>query len=81
MSILHMGGYQNDGPFWGPLNNRCRIRLRNQKETRSLITTCMDLPSLILPVADMAKAQLVGVVLLVDLDHPLLVSLVSAGCC
>ena len=26
-----MGGCQNYGPFWGPLNNRCRIILRTQK--------------------------------------------------
>ena len=35
----HMGGCQNYGPFWGPLNNRCRIILRTQQGTLILTTT------------------------------------------
>ena len=34
-----MGGYQNDGPLFGPLNTRCRIKSRTQKGTLILITT------------------------------------------
>ena len=30
---------QNDGPFWGTLNNRCRIIIRTQKGTIILTTT------------------------------------------
>ena len=26
-----MGGYQNDGPLWGPLGSRCRIIFRTAK--------------------------------------------------
>ena len=50
-----MGGYQNYGPFVGPLNTRCRIIPRTQKGTTILIAThmyiCMymygELPGLI----------------------------------
>ena len=34
-----MGGCQNYGPILGPLNARCRIILRNQRETIILTTT------------------------------------------
>ena len=33
-----MGGFQNDGPFLGPLNTRCRIMIRTQKGTMVLTT-------------------------------------------
>ena len=36
-----MGSCQNDGPFLGTLNNRCRIILRTQKGTLILTTTHM----------------------------------------
>ena len=36
-----MGGSQNDGPFLGPLNTRCRMIFRNQKGTIILTTTHM----------------------------------------
>ena len=35
----YMGGCQNDGPFWDPLNTRCRIILRTKKGTIALTTT------------------------------------------
>ena len=35
----HMGGCQNYGPIFGPLNTRCRIILRTQTETTILTTT------------------------------------------
>ena len=41
------GGCQNDGPFWGPLNTRCRIILRTQKWTIVLTTTHIPYPVLI----------------------------------
>ena len=34
-----MGGCQNHGPLLGPLNTRCRIVLRIQKEATILTTT------------------------------------------
>ena len=37
-----MGGCQNYGPFWGTLNNRCRIISGTQKGTIILTTTHMD---------------------------------------
>ena len=37
-----MGSCQNYGPFWGTLNNRCRIILGTQKGTIILRTTHMD---------------------------------------
>ena len=37
--IIHLGGCQNDGPCWGPLNTRCRILLRTQRGTITLTTT------------------------------------------
>ena len=36
-----MGGCQNYGPFWGSLNNRCRIIIGTQKGTIILTTTHM----------------------------------------
>ena len=33
-----MGGCQNYGPFWGTLNNRCRIIVGTQKGTLILTT-------------------------------------------
>ena len=38
---LHMRGCQNDGPFLGTLNIRCRIRIRTQNGTIILTTTHM----------------------------------------
>ena len=35
----YMGSCQNYGPFWGTLNNRCRIIIRTQKGTIILTTT------------------------------------------
>ena len=29
MASMHVGGCQNHGPLLGPLNTRCRLRLRN----------------------------------------------------
>ena len=40
-SNLHMGSCQNYGPFWGTLNNRCRIITGTQKGTIILTTTHM----------------------------------------
>ena len=37
--IIHMGGYKNYGPLWGPLNTRCRIILRTQEGSIILTTT------------------------------------------
>ena len=37
--MLHMGGCQNDGPFWGTLNIRCRSILGTQKGSIILTTT------------------------------------------
>ena len=37
--MLHMGGCQNYGPLWGPLNTKCRIVFRIQKGTIILTTT------------------------------------------
>ena len=42
-----MGGYQNYGPFLGPLNTKCRIILRTQKGTIILTTTHIEDSSLI----------------------------------
>ena len=39
--VLHMGGCQNYAPFWGTLNNRCRIIIRTQQGTIILTTTHM----------------------------------------
>ena len=36
---MYMGGCQNYGPFLGPLNTRCRIKLRTQKGTILFTTT------------------------------------------
>ena len=38
----HMGGCQNSGPFWGTLNNRCRIIIGTQKGTIILTTTYIN---------------------------------------
>ena len=38
-----MGGCQNCGPFWGTLNDRCRIIIGTQKGTIILTTTYMVL--------------------------------------
>ena len=37
------GGCQNDGPFLGTLNNRCRIILGTQKGSLIFTTTLMKL--------------------------------------
>ena len=37
-----MGSCQNQGPFLGTLNIRCRIIIRTQKGTLILTTTHMD---------------------------------------
>ena len=36
---FYMGSCQNYGPFWGTLNNRCRIIIGTQKGTLILTTT------------------------------------------
>ena len=38
-AVLHLGGCQNDGPFLGTLNIRCRIIIGIQKGTIILTTT------------------------------------------
>ena len=38
-TYFHMGGCQNDGPFLGTLNNRCRIITGTQKGTIILTIT------------------------------------------
>ena len=40
--VVYVGSCQNYGPFWGTLNNRCRIIIRTQKGTIILTTTLMD---------------------------------------
>ena len=42
-AIKQMGGCQNDGPFLGTLNIRCRITIGIQKGTIILTTTQMYL--------------------------------------
>ena len=42
-----MGGCQNYGPFWGTLNNRCRIIIGTQKGTIVLTTTQILIVTLI----------------------------------
>ena len=45
--IVHMGGCQNYGPFWGTLNIRCRIITGSQKGTIILTSTHIFVPSLL----------------------------------
>ena len=39
VSLWYMGGCQNYGPFWGTLNDSCRIIIGTQKGTIMLTTT------------------------------------------
>ena len=43
--MYHAGSSQNYGPFWGTLNNRCRIMIRIQKGTLILTTTHVEFRS------------------------------------
>ena len=46
VTLHDMGSCQNYGPFWGTLNNLCRIIIRTHKGTIILTTThisCNDL--------------------------------------
>ena len=44
--MFHLGGWQNEGPFLGTLNIRCRTILGTQKETLILTTTHLELGAL-----------------------------------
>ena len=37
--VCYMGDCQDDGPFWGTLNIRCRTIIGIQEETKILTTT------------------------------------------
>ena len=55
-----MGGCQNHGPLLGPLNTKCRIVLRNQKETIILTTAHSDCTGLLRGVTDLFSAPCFG---------------------
>ena len=48
-----MGSCQNYGPYWGTLENRCRIIIRTPKGTIILTTTHIDVQRVCLHTADM----------------------------